>query len=211
MHREFIWDIYPLGGITIAKVKISEQINPGDEEEIERLAHGLCIDVGCFTGGSAASMLRGGADRVLCVDTFLGTNGEYTSKINPDAIFSVLRSRLREFEGRYSVLSGDSAWVASLMQPEIADVVFLDAAHNYDGVKRDIAAWWPCIKQGGIMAGHDYEAIMTQVMSESWIIGHSHEDCALGFHPGVYLAVKEAFKEIDQQAVNSTIWSVKKL
>jgi hypothetical protein len=34
--------------------------------------------------------------------------------------------------------------------------VFIDAAHDYESVKSDLAAWWPKVTQGGIFAGHDY-------------------------------------------------------
>jgi glycosyltransferase involved in cell wall biosynthesis/Flp pilus assembly protein TadD len=36
------------------------------------------------------------------------------------------------------------------------DVVFIDASHNYESVKRDIRAWRPKVRPGGILAGHDY-------------------------------------------------------
>lgn len=36
------------------------------------------------------------------------------------------------------------------------DFVFIDAAHDYDSVTRDLKAWYPKIKKGGIFAGHDY-------------------------------------------------------
>lgn len=35
------------------------------------------------------------------------------------------------------------------------DFVFIDADHSYTGVKRDIIDWWPKIKIGGTMIGHD--------------------------------------------------------
>jgi hypothetical protein len=36
------------------------------------------------------------------------------------------------------------------------DWVFLDANHSYDAVKKDLIAWFPKIKSGGIFSGHDY-------------------------------------------------------
>jgi predicted O-methyltransferase YrrM len=36
------------------------------------------------------------------------------------------------------------------------DFVFIDADHEYDSVVKDINAWLPKIKQGGIISGHDY-------------------------------------------------------
>lgn len=36
------------------------------------------------------------------------------------------------------------------------DFVFIDAGHTYNDVKKDIDAWLPKIKIGGIIAGHDF-------------------------------------------------------
>jgi predicted O-methyltransferase YrrM len=36
------------------------------------------------------------------------------------------------------------------------DCVFLDASHDAGSVSQDVAAWWPKIKPGGLIAGHDW-------------------------------------------------------
>jgi hypothetical protein len=41
---------------------------------------------------------------------------------------------------------------------QLVDIVYIDALHTYDAVKADIKAWWPKIKPGGFLAGHDYHA-----------------------------------------------------
>lgn len=35
------------------------------------------------------------------------------------------------------------------------DFIYVDARHDYKGVLADITEWWPKLKVGGIMAGHD--------------------------------------------------------
>lgn len=64
------------------------------------------------------------------------------------------------------------------------DFVFIDANHNYDPVRADIAAWLPKVRSGGIIAGHDYTAW-------NW--------------PGVKKAVDEAFGEKVQVIGNSWV------
>lgn len=34
--------------------------------------------------------------------------------------------------------------------------VHLDGDHRYDEVKKEIAAWWPLVKSGGVLCGHDW-------------------------------------------------------
>jgi Methyltransferase domain len=41
-------------------------------------------------------------------------------------------------------------------KPESVDFIYVDARHDYCGAKEDIENWWPILKVGGVMAGHDY-------------------------------------------------------
>lgn len=39
---------------------------------------------------------------------------------------------------------------------EMFDFIYVDARHDYKGVLEDLNHWWPLLKPGGILAGHDY-------------------------------------------------------
>jgi len=54
------------------------------------------------------------------------------------------------------VLQRDSAESASLFDDGSVDFCFIDASHVAENVKRDMEAWWPKIKLGGTLGGHDY-------------------------------------------------------
>lgn len=63
--------------------------------------------------------------------------------------------RLSRFE--QVVIHQGITWdVAKLIQDESVDLVYIDAGHDYDSVTKDIKAWFPKVKVGGIMAFHDY-------------------------------------------------------
>jgi len=49
-----------------------------------------------------------------------------------------------------------SVEVAKDFPDEYFDYVYIDAIHEYDNVTEDIKAWFPKVKKGGILAGHDF-------------------------------------------------------
>jgi len=60
------------------------------------------------------------------------------------------------------------------------DFIFIDAAHDYESVKKDLEAWLPKIKDSGIIAGHDiHHHPIKQAVNEIFHNRHVHEqeDC----------------------------------
>jgi predicted O-methyltransferase YrrM len=62
------------------------------------------------------------------------------------------------FEGleRVEVLQGLSDESATRFKDASVDLVFIDADHSAEWVERDLRAWRPKVRPGGILAGHDY-------------------------------------------------------
>ena len=44
---------------------------------------------------------------------------------------------------------------AEQFSPESVDLIHIDGAHDVASVTRDIGYWWPILKPGGVMVGHD--------------------------------------------------------
>lgn len=52
------------------------------------------------------------------------------------------------------------------------DVIYIDGNHGYDSVCNDITEWYPKIKEGGIIAGHDYYENIKLAVNNT--IGYPH-------------------------------------
>lgn len=79
---------------------------------------------------------------------------------------------LEPYRGRFTWIKGMSADVADRV-PEV-DFIFIDGNHEYAYVMKDLKLYWPKIKSGGFLCGHDYS----------------------GGHPGVTGAVDDFFKPL---------------
>ena len=51
---------------------------------------------------------------------------------------------------------GQSIDMAKEVKNETLDFVYIDALHDYDSVMEDLRAWYPKVKNGGYVAGHDW-------------------------------------------------------
>jgi len=79
----------------------------------------------------------------------------FTQEQHDDAMRQALES-VKPFSGRYKVHRMPSIEAAALFEPESIDFVFIDGDHSYEGCAADIKAWFPKLKPGGLLSGHDY-------------------------------------------------------
>ena len=72
--------------------------------------------------------------------------------------FSHVLANIRKFGllGTVALLPMTSDMAAAWFEDESLDMVFIDADHSYEAVKRDIQTWEKKLKPGGILSGHDY-------------------------------------------------------
>lgn len=65
------------------------------------------------------------------------------------------REHLAPHGGRVAFVRTTSLEAAATFARESLDFVYVDGDHRYDRVTADLKAWWPKVRPGGILAGHD--------------------------------------------------------
>jgi len=62
------------------------------------------------------------------------------------------------YKDRRRIMRKKSVEAAFEIKDESLDYAFIDGDHSYEGVKRDITLWWPKVKKGGWIGGHDWKS-----------------------------------------------------
>lgn len=129
------------------------------------------VEVGSWKGRSASYMgveIINSGKKILftCVDTFRGSEEHIDPKSwcfceplskDPDYLYNEFTKNTEPIIDILTTLRMESIKAAKLFENESIDFVFIDASHDYDNVVADINAWYPKVKKGGYIAGHDYE------------------------------------------------------
>ena len=151
--------------------------------------------------------------KVFAIDHWLGSENvssqEIAKKID---IYFVFKRNMISFGvwDRIHSLVMDSLTASTIFRNGILDLVFIDADHRYQCVKKDILSWLPKLRNGGILCGHDCEAYYSKYPEEirKKIDEHLEEDILpdIPCHPGVVKALFDIFKDQYSIMPNSTIW-----
>lgn len=144
------------------------QLYKGAVEKFNSDSH--FVEVGVWKGRSASYMaveIHNSEKNILfdCVDTWEGSI-EHLDESDPTKYDPILKEEdglyneyLKNIEPVKHIINSirmTSVEASKLYKDESLDFVFIDAAHDTESVKEDIAHWFPKVKKGGILAGHDY-------------------------------------------------------
>ena len=169
---------YDRGSKTFERIKAGVKV-PTDiggwcdySEFYRTIAHAISdgetfVEIGSWMGQSISVFCQALQDAektatVYCIDTFKGEQNQpaHTATVEQHggSIREVFERNTTDAGVRQmiEVIEGDSAESADLFEDGTIDVIYIDAAHDYDSVVKDLAAWFPKIKPNGIFSGHDY-------------------------------------------------------
>ncbi len=122
--------------------------------------NGTAVEVGVAEGNYSRVFLDLWPGKYVMVDRWChidgyddimnGSDDEHEQR-HQQALLVALKNR-----DRCSILRMDSVAAANTFPDRSLDFVYLDGDHSLAGCTRDIVAWAPKVKVGGILAGHDY-------------------------------------------------------
>jgi predicted O-methyltransferase YrrM len=187
-NAEFFADIFPADfWDRIDRTKLIEDRHSffGDAEVFEWLIRTtrpeVIVELGSWKGHSANYMAdvcrqQGLNTKIICVDTFNGS-AEHWHDPGMRAEMHLTNGRptiLERFMGNTVArgntdhvfplpLDGKTAAALFRMYELRADLIFIDAGHEYEMVRDDIRAYWPLLSERGVMFGDDYQMWMTAV------------------------------------------------
>ncbi|MGC8641925.1 MAG: class I SAM-dependent methyltransferase [Isosphaeraceae bacterium] len=161
------------------------------------------VEVGCQAGRSTCylgSKIResGKAITLYAVDNCRGSGSDSTGQVIAPCVGGSLAGVLHRniigcgVDDDVVPIITTSIRAARLFQSSSVDFCFIDADHAYDSLMADPRVWWPKIKSGGTLAGHDYR------QTAPWLAGVApavHTFFGLGdathpLCPGCWLASK---------------------
>lgn len=121
-------------------------------------------EIGCKVGGNTYQLMKRSYGLVLYAVDLWGVVPEelqsdaYTySDDDHEDIFRRFNKQLSPFirKKKVIILRGLSWEMADLVEDGSLDFIFIDADHGYVSVIKDIRAWAPKLKEGGMATGHD--------------------------------------------------------
>ena len=152
------------------------------------------VETGTWKGKSSCCMgelIRSSGKKIkfFTIDTFVGEGGEPT--YDADSVLQKEKTLLPEFlrnrdmcgvSDYVDYIQSDAVSASALMEDGSVEFIFLDSSHQEDHVYRELISWYPKLKVGGTMAGHDQhhppiQSALRRFCSEKGIHYHSEGSC----------------------------------
>lgn len=120
-------------------------------------------EIGCYKGQTTSKVLKNcpSISNYYAIDLWEFREDvmekreiELRKNENQNKIFDEFKSKVGE-DSRITIYRGVSWEMANHVSDESLDIIFIDADHAYLSVKKDLQAWVPKVRKGGIVSGHD--------------------------------------------------------
>jgi predicted O-methyltransferase YrrM len=179
--------------------------NRSREEKITIIEVGSWKGKSCITIANTLKKLGFTNISIIAVDTWLGAPEFWTWGLNDNTrgislnIHNGLPTVFYTFTKNIKYYKHDDVVapfpISSQQAVEVlkyhnikADIIYVDASHEYEPVKQDITSYWQLLNSGGTMIGDDYQSV--------W--------------PGVVKAVDELSRLYGKAEISGVVWKFTK-
>ncbi len=172
------------------------------------------VEVGSWGGHSAsyiANTVKALGGHLYCIDHWKGNEGTSLHQTAEEYdVYKMFETGLKD-AGLWEYITPmkmDSLTASKEFEDKSVDLVFLDADHRYDQFMDDLKAWYPKIKDGGIICGHDCENYYSKSSSElkELLDTHIKDDFTGVYHAGVMKALFDYFSDAYIIIKNTRLW-----
>jgi predicted O-methyltransferase YrrM len=121
------------------------------------------VEIGTCRGESAYLLLEKCANlkKLYTIDPFTEFE-DWNGTVPVDVLEkqkAIAIQNLKEWGDRIEMVFEKSENVASRFEDESLDFVYIDGDHSYEGVMKDLTLYYPKVKKGGYLAGHDFDTL----------------------------------------------------
>jgi len=121
----------------------------------------IMAEIGVFQGGNALRMLTLGVKKLFLIDPYIAykqyeQNDYAYNQDKMDEALEIMRERIRPHLDKTTIILQKSVIASGLFPDEYFDFVYIDGNHSSEMVLADMEAWYPKIKIGGYLSGHDF-------------------------------------------------------
>jgi len=118
----------------------------------------IIAEVGSRSGINAKTILLSmKVEKLYLIDPYTPylDGGTFLTQEDQDAYYVEMYNNMKQFLDRVIFITRPSILASKLFEDEYFDYIYLDANHNYESVMTDQKSWFPKVKKGGFISGHD--------------------------------------------------------
>lgn len=156
--------------------------SPVFQTVIDQIKPKVIIEVGTWVGKSAQHMANLATIyepdvEIVCIDTFLGSEEHWTKRcyemtmnygrpnIYEQFLSNVIHSNLTKNITPFPIDSMNGFHVLRTYNV-VADLIYIDAGHDYNSVYYDLTVWPSLLRSGGILIGDDYRDEVAEAVND---------------------------------------------
>ena len=119
--------------------------------------NGTGVEIGVASGDFSLCILENSnISHLVSIDPWSDKHDGFKDQNAADEAYNKTIERLSKFKERSRIIRDTAEVASNQIIDDSLDFVYIDSSHTYEATRKEIELYWPKLKVGGILAGHDY-------------------------------------------------------